>query len=133
MDQMHLPMAKILVHSEGLGAPDPETVRRRAEELALINGHRAYTEGDWQQARVELHGAHLPNGELTDEMASTSMVSESDMLVTDTGHHRGRVQMEDERNVVEELWQEGMEEAEHERMYQACEAMRDEDEADEEE
>jgi hypothetical protein len=35
---------------------------------------------------------------------------------------------EDERNLVEELWMEGMEEAEHEQMLQAAREMAKEDE-----
>src|SRR5215213_3741642 len=116
MDKMRTPMAKIVVHSRGLGAPTPDLVRQRAEELATINGHAEYTEGDWQQARIELHGAHSPDGALSEEMAIATMVSEPDMLAVNVGHHTERVRLDDDRNLVEELWLEGMEEAEHERM-----------------
>ena len=116
MKKMRPNTAKILVHSEGLGTPHVGLVRQRAEELAIINGHARYTQEDWRQAKIELHGGHGPDGELTDEMAVTVFASERDMLAADVGHHADRLTMEDERNVVEELWQEGMEEAEHERM-----------------
>ncbi len=123
--------ARILVHSEGVGAPNTSDVRKRAEELALINGHDKYTSEDWHQAKIELHGGHGPDGETSDEMAMYAMVSERDMLATDFGHHTDRCGMEDERSVVEELYAEGMEEAEHERMLAARLEMRemDEDEA----
>lgn len=127
MDKMRLPMARILVHSEGLGALTSEQVRQRARELALINGHEVYTQGDWQQAKIEMHGGHLPNGEFEDEMAAPAMVSERDMLSAEVGHHTPRVKPEDDGNVVEELWQEGMEEAEHERMLGACRVMQEEE------
>lgn len=119
MDTKRPPMAKILVHSDGLGAPDAETVRRRAQELALIAGRREYNESDWQQAKCELHGS---NGEdqASAEMGMASMVSEQDMVAAAVGRQTARVPLEDERNLVEELWQEGMEEAQHERMLEAC-------------
>lgn len=113
---MRAPMAKILVHGEGLGVPNAELVRKRAEELALINGHAQYTDTDWQQARMELHGAHGPDGQVSDEFSMAAMVSEADMVAVDVGHHTDRVRLDDERNLIEELWVEGMEEAEHDRM-----------------
>ena len=42
--------AKIIQHSEGLGAPDAETVRKRAQELAIINGREQFSEDDWREA-----------------------------------------------------------------------------------
>jgi hypothetical protein len=128
MDKMRPPMAKILVHSEGLGTLHADTVRKRAQELALINGHAEYTDEDWHQARLELHGAHHPNGELSEELGAGHLVSEADMLCTDAGHQVDRLALEDERNLVEELWMEGMEEAEHEQMLQAARAQAEEDE-----
>lgn len=129
MDKMRPPMAKILVHSEGLGTLHAETVRRRARELALINGHAEYTDEDWHQARLELHGAHHPNGELSEEFGTGHQVSEADMVCVDTGHQTDRQALEDERNLVEELWMEGMEEAEHEQMLNAAREMAKDDEA----
>ena len=126
---MRAPMAKILVHGDGLGVPNAELVRKRAEEIAAINGRKQFNEIDWQQARVELHGAHGPDGQISDEFSATAMVSEADMLAVDVGHHAERVKLDDERNLVEELWSEGMEEAEHDRML----ASRAEEEPEEEE
>jgi hypothetical protein len=130
MDKMRPPMAKILVHSEGLGTLHAGMVRQRAKEIALINGHEEYTDEDWNQARIELHGSHHPNGELSEEMAAGTLVSEADMLCTDAGRQVERMAQEDERNLVEELWMEGMEEAEHEQMLQAAKEMAKEDELD---
>jgi hypothetical protein len=129
MDKMRAPMAKILVHGDGLGVPNAELVRKRAEEIASINGRKQFNEIDWQQARVELHGAHGPDGQMSDEFSTTAMVSEADMLAVDVGHHAERMKLDDERNLVEELWAEGMEEAEHDRML----ASRAEQEPEEEE
>lgn len=104
----------------------------RAEELALIAGRKEYTDEDWQRARAELHG--LPPDVAGDEMASEFMVSEADMVAVDVGHHVQRVPLDDERNLVDELYQEGLQEAEHERMVQACrEQAAEETQEDEEE
>jgi hypothetical protein len=131
MDKMQTPMAKILVHSDGLGVPNPDLVRKRAQELAAIAGRKEYTDIDWQQARVELHGAHASDGAISNEMAMEAMVSEADMLAVDVGHQRERTQLDDERNLVEELWTEGMEEAEHERMLASRAEEREEGEEEE--
>lgn len=125
---MRPPMAKILVHSEGLGAPSPDLVRQRAQELAIINGRQEYTDEDWRQAKLELHGHNGADGALSGEMAMASFVSEQDMVSSDVGHRLERVGMEDERSMVEELIAEGMEEAEHERMLEACRGDREEEE-----
>ena len=68
---------KISVHGNGLGAPSPEEVERRAREIAMIDERNPdeFTETDWKQARQELMGAenHTPpeetpdNADLTEE------------------------------------------------------------------
>ena len=110
--------AKIMQHAEGLGAPNADQVRRRAEELALLNDHREFTEEDWLEAKRELHGGHgHTNSE--DEAEMVALVSQRDMVVTDLGHHVENMGMEDADNVVEELIAEGMDEAVHEQMLAA--------------
>ena len=125
--------ARILVHSEGLGTPHMELLRQRAQELATINGRSAFSEEDWRQAKIELHGGH--NHELTgsDEMGMSALVSEADMVATDMGHHTENVHPEGDGNLGEELVAEGMEEAEHERMLAAREEFHELDEDDAEE
>jgi hypothetical protein len=120
--------AKILVHSEGLGAPNSEVVRKRAEELARISGRTKFSEEDWRQARIELHGLGCGEGNLADDMAALAMVSEQDMVASDHGRQTERVLMEDDGNVVEELFCEGMDEAVHERMLAAREESDDSEE-----
>jgi len=115
MSTMKPTSAKIIQHSEGLGAPDAGTVRKRAEELALINGHEQFSEEDWRSAKRELQGGH----ELSDtsgNMDMSSLVSEHDMVIGSVGHHVENVGMEDADNVGEELIAEGMDEAVHEQM-----------------
>ena len=120
--------AKIIQHAEGLGAPDTESVRKRAQELALINGREQYSQEDWRAAKRELHGGH----ELSDtngELDMSSLVSEHDMVVGSLGHHAEKMGLEDADNGVEQLIAEGMDEAVHEQML----ASRREDLADEKE
>jgi hypothetical protein len=110
--------AKILQHSEGMGAPSADTVRRRAKELAKIDGRAEFSDEDWREAKRELHGGH----ELSDtngEMEMTSMVSEHDMVMGSVGHHTENMAPDDNVNIVEELIAEGMDEAVHEQMLAA--------------
>src|SRR5207249_5243432 len=49
---------KISVHGDRVGAPTPETIERRAREIALIDERDPadFTDADWEQARQELMG-----------------------------------------------------------------------------
>ena len=51
-------VGKISVHGDGVGAPTPEMIERRAREIALIDERDPddFTDGDWEQARQELMG-----------------------------------------------------------------------------
>lgn len=118
MSKTHPVSAKILQHSQGLGAPTAETVEKRAEELALIRGVGEFTKEDWQQAKRELHGGGEGHGG-EEDAESTAFVSERDMIASDTGHHVPNMGMEDTANVGEELIAEGMDEAIHEQMLEA--------------
>jgi hypothetical protein len=118
MNKMRPSTAKILVHSEGLGAPNADVVRQRAREIAFINGREEFSEADWHQAKLELHGSQGSDHH-GEEAEAAQMVSERDMIACDAGHHTERVLMEDDGNIVEELISEGMDEAEHERMIEA--------------
>ena len=118
--------AKIIQHSEGLGAPTSETVRKRASEIATINGRKEFSDEDWREAKRELHGGH----ELSDtngEYEMSSMVSEHDMVIGSMGHHSENMPPEDNENVVEELIAEGMDEAVHEQMLASRRAEAEED------
>lgn len=110
--------AKIIHHSAGLGAPDADTVRQRAQELARIDGRQQFNDEDWREAKRELHGGHEPN-DTNGDMNMAGMVSEHDMIATSVGHHVENVGLEDQENVLEELIAEGMDEAVHEQMLAA--------------
>ncbi len=121
--------AKIINHSAGLGAPDTDTVRQRAQELARIGGRDRFTEEDWREAKRELHGGHEMN-DTNGEFEMESMISEHDMILSSVGHHTENMGPEDQDNVAEELIAEGMDEAVHEQMLAARgeEEVEDEDE-----
>lgn len=122
--------AKIIQHSEGLGAPTSDTVRKRAEEIALINGRSSFTDEDWREAKRELHGGHELN-DTNGDLEMSAMVSEHDMVIGSMGHHSANMMMEDNENVLEELIAEGMDEAVHEQMLASRRAEAEEEELDE--
>lgn len=122
--------AKIISHSEGMGMPCAETVRRRARELAQIDGRDEFNEGDWVEAKRELHGGHEPN-DTNGEMDMSSMISGHDMVTSSLGHHAAKMGYDDQDNLAEELIAEGMDEAVHEQMLAARQERDAEDLADE--
>jgi len=124
--------AKIIQHSEGLGTPTSETVRKRAAEIAVINGHAEFSEEDWREAKRELHGGHELN-DTNGDLEMSTMVSEHDMVVGSMGHHVETLRPDDTENVLEELIAEGMDEAVHEQMLASrrAEAEADSDDVDE--
>jgi hypothetical protein len=119
MKAVRTPLAKILNHSSGLGAPSPDDVRQRAFEIARIDGRTDFTEADWQQARLELHGGHPAY--YTDGDGDMITVSERDMLIVDVGHHVQNLREDESENAVE-LVAEGMDEAMHEQMLYSARA-----------
>ena len=123
--------AKIIQHSEGLGTPTSETVRKRAAEIAVINGHAEFSEEDWREAKRELHGGHELN-DTNGDLEMSTMVSEHDMVVGSMGHHVETLRPDDTENVLEELIAEGMDEAVHEQMLASRRAEADEDSDDDE-
>jgi hypothetical protein len=131
MSPMKPTPAKIIHHSEGLGAPSADTVRRRAQELARINGRAEFNDNDWREAKRELHGGHEPN-DTNGDMNMAAAVSEHDMIMCSMGHHTENVGLEDQENVLEELVAEGMDEAVHEQMLAARSEEEEEEESEEE-
>lgn len=98
--------------------PCAETVRRRARELAQIDGREEFNERDWREAKRELHGGHEPN-DTNGEMDISEIISGHDMVASSLGHHVANVGMDDQENLAEELIAEGMDEAVHEQMLAA--------------
>ena len=52
-ENSHPGFGKISVHGDGMGAPTPELIERRAREIALIDERNPeeFTDADWDQAR----------------------------------------------------------------------------------
>ena len=116
-DNSH-PAGKISVHGNGLGAPSPDTVERRAREIALIaeRDPDEFTDSDWDQARRELLGA-LPSNAPEETDDNAEVVEEWNVVASSAGHRAPR--MEDEENVGEHLVEDGIEEAAHDQMVEA--------------
>jgi hypothetical protein len=122
MDQSsQRPGGKINIHGAGLGAPSPEQVEKRAQEIALIDERdpKNFTDADWDQARRELLGETVqPSLEESPEAAR--MQEEWEMTPDDRGHRVNRQGAEnDEESVGEQLVSDGVEEATHDQMLQA--------------
>jgi len=70
---------KISVHGDGVGAPTPEMIERRAREIALIDERdpNDFTDSDWEQAHRELMGfrrqAHRRNSAAESKFPRTNM------------------------------------------------------------
>ena len=116
-DNSH-PAGKITLHGNGLGAPSPDEVEKRAREIAMIAEREPdeFTDADWDQARRELLGVQATNPpEETPENAE--LVEEWNMVASSSGHRAPRV--EDEENLGEQLVSDGLEEAAHDQMVEA--------------
>jgi hypothetical protein len=116
-DNSH-PAGKNSVHGDGFGAPSPDSVEKRAREIALIaeRDPDEFTDADWEQARRELLGTQVSNA--PEETADNAeVVEEWNVVASSAGHRAPRI--EDEENVGEQLVEEGVQEAEHDQMVEA--------------
>lgn len=115
-------LGKISVHGNGMGAPTPELIEKRAREIALINERRPheYTDGDWDQARIELLGREeIAAADDTNGIADS--MSERDESPEEHGHRVPREGFEDdEESLGTHLVTGGLEEAVHDRMVEAA-------------
>jgi hypothetical protein len=111
---------KITVHGNGIGAPTPEVVEKRAREIAMIDERdpNEFTDADWEQARRELLGAGTPNPpEETKENAT--LEEEWEVVANDSGHRAPRAGVDDDEMLGEQLVAGGVEEATHDQMLEA--------------
>ncbi len=128
-DRSHSPHGKINLHGDGLGVPSPETVEKRAREIAMIDERNPdeFTEEDWRQAKNELTGVEGSHAPELDDRADVEM-SERDEIPGASGHRAPRSGgFEDEENVGEELVSGGIEEAAHDQMVEARRAELDQE------
>ena len=120
-DQSSNPPGKILDHDAGIGEADKDMVETRARELAEIGGLDAdqVNEGHRHQARQELRGAADPNAANDDEGPKSELISEDDVIGESGGEvtaFTNEAQYGDEQTVGEALYNEGIAEADHDRM-----------------
>jgi hypothetical protein len=111
---------KIEIHGNGLGAPSPEEVEKRAREIAIIDERNPdeFTDADWKQARRELMGEenNMPPEETND---NAELTEEWSVVAGSKGHRLPRPDADEEETVGEHLVIDGLEEAAHDQMLQA--------------
>jgi hypothetical protein len=111
---------KISMHGNGMGAPTPELVEKRAREIALIDERNPdeFTDADWEQARRELMGV-ATNGAPEEMPGSDRLQEEWPVIAADTGERAPRAGLEDDETLGQQLVEGGVEEATHDSMLQA--------------
>ncbi len=111
---------KISVHGNGVGVPSPETVEKRAREIALIDERdpNEFTDADWEQARQELLGTVLPLPP-EEPKENADLVEEWEIVANDRGHRVPRPGIEEDETLGEQLVTGGNEEAAHDQMLEA--------------
>ena len=125
MNPTPLKPGTLIENSTGIGTVTREMVRKRAEELALINGRSAHeaSQTDWEQAKRELTG----EPEMDPDQALLESAPESerwDPVHGSTGDKAPVAPGEDEDDEGQSdsarLFEEGVHEAEHDQMLQAA-------------
>ena len=104
-----------------MGTPDMDLVEKRAREVAEIQEHPFPNAADWAEARRELHGMSGEQdppveADLGSSGAAGVSFEELQESFPELRAVLGRASREEDPTVGEELINEGMEEAEHERM-----------------
>ena len=112
---------KILDHGAGIGEPDADMVEQRARELASIAGlSRDEPVDDFRaQALEELRGAVDPNVSNDDAGPTADLTAEDDVIGESGGsaYPATHAAMHgDEQTIGEQLYGEGIDEADHDRM-----------------
>ena len=117
----------IMENADGIGTVTPAMVEARARELAVINGHGSSgpTKADYQQAKRELTGEE--EIDLQEENLESVPESEGwDPVPGSTGRQAADSLGEDEdaegRSEAAQMYEEGIDEAEHDQMRRAAEA-----------
>lgn len=126
MNQNQSPKGKVLLHGSGIGGVTESDVRRRALELAGING-LPVSEKFLAQARRELTGEDLPSTTTEDIEATAAITRDPSEPPSDSGHRVEDIGEPDEQEELELLTEEGVEEAQHEQMIAAQRQARHDD------
>jgi hypothetical protein len=123
--------AALIINSTGVGTVTDKMVRKRAVELAVIDGRaeQEVSKSDWEQAKRELTGGsdQDPNEAL---LESAPESERWDPLPGASGQVVFATSIDDEddegRSVSERLVEEGVLEAEHDQMVQAAKKQKEE-------
>ena len=123
----------IMENADGIGTVTPAMVEARARELAVINGHGSSrpTKADYQQAKRELTGEEGIDSQ--EENVESLPASEGwDPVPGSSGRQAAESLGEDEdaegRSESAQMFEEGINEAEHDQMRRAAEAEQKSDE-----
>src|SRR6202035_5673740 len=115
----------IMENADGIGTVTPAMVEARARELAAINGRSQPSEADYQQAKRELTG----ETETDPQEENVESIPESDdwdPVPGSSGRQAAESLGEDEdaegRSESAQMFEEGVNEAEHDQMLRAAEA-----------
>jgi hypothetical protein len=112
---------KISVHGDGVGAPSPEMIERRAREIALIDERipDEFTDSDWEQARRELMG--IQQTAAPEEIGGVEVTEDEHEIVPESSGHRApRPGFDDDDETLgQSLISDGLEEAAHDQMLEA--------------
>src|SRR6266853_3844909 len=120
-------------NADGIGTVTPAMVEARARELAVINGHGSSgpTKADYQQAKCKLTGEE----EIDPQEKNVESLPESegwDPVPGSSGRQAAESLGEDEdaegRSESAQMFEEGINEAEHDQMRRAAEAEQNSDE-----
>ena len=123
----------IMENAEGIGTVTPAMVEARARELAAINGRDSSepSEADYQQAKRELTGEE----EIDPQEENLESLPESEgwnPVPGSTGRQAADSLGEDEdaegRSEAAQMYEEGINEAEHDQMLRAAEEEQERDE-----
>ena len=123
----------IMENADGIGTVTPAMVEARARELAVINGHGSSgpTKADYQQAKRELTGEE----EIDPQEKNVESLPESegwDPVPGSSGRQAAESLGEDEdaegRSEAAQMYEEGIDEAEHDQMRRAAEPEQKSDE-----
>jgi hypothetical protein len=121
------PSSKLVMkNAAGVGSVTPAMVEARARELALINGHGSTpNEADWEEAKRELTGEEEIDPQ-EENVESLPKSEDWDPVPGSTGRQAAESLGEDEdaegRSEAAQMYEEGINEAEHDQMRRAAEA-----------
>lgn len=114
---------RIQIHGAGIGEISESDLNRRAAEIARMDGRTAANALDRDRAREELlHAGPPPAPEADETVQPVRLWSEG---VGSVGHQAPRIGPEDAESPVEQLFYEGLEEAERDQRLSASENLED--------